>query len=119
MGHRIADVQLTNTGATCRLAALDRPQLIEGSGAVLINGAAPAASAMLTMTSGAVLRTMIQDGNYCGPTPAAPVSVAFVLAGSTGRVVALPLSASDTSGVPPCNGAPGSAGDIEMHAWAP
>ena len=60
-----------------------------------------------------------QAGNYCGPAPAAPVTVAFVLAGGTGRVVALPFSATDTSGVPPCLGAPGSAGNIEMHPWAP
>ena len=55
----------------------------------------------------------------CGPAPAAPVTVAFVLAGGIGRVVALPVSATDTFGVPPCLGAPGSAGNIEMHPWAP
>ena len=118
-GQRIAHVELTNTGLTCTLPAMAQPQLVESHGAVLINGAVPATSALLTVGAGGLLKTLVQTGNYCGPAPAAPVSVAFVLAGGTGRIVALPFSATDTSGVPPCLGAPGSAGTIEMHAWAP
>ena len=45
-----------------------------------------------------------------------PVSVAFVLTGG-GRIVATPFSPTDAT-LPPCNGAPGSAGDIEMQPWA-
>jgi hypothetical protein len=95
-----------------------RPQLVEGHGAVLIDGTVPGPSALLVVGAGELLKTLVQDGNYCGPTPTAPVSVAFVLVGGTGRVVALPVSATDTAGVPPCLGAPGSAGDIAMQAWA-
>ena len=118
-GQRIAHVEVTNTGPTCTLPGMAQPQLVEGHGAVLINGALPATSALLTVGPGRLLKTLVQAGNYCGPAPAAPVTVAFVLAGGIGRVVALPVSATDTSGVPPCLGAPGSAGNIEMHPWAP
>jgi hypothetical protein len=119
-GHRIASVELTNTGsAGCTVAALLQPQLVDGNGAVLIDSPAPAPSAAVSVTSGGVLKTLVQDGNYCGPAPAAPVSVAFVFPGGLGRIVAMPLSPTDTSGVPPCLGAPGSAGEIEMQPLAP
>ncbi len=118
-GHRIAGVELTNSGAVpCTINALSQPQLVDGTGAVLIEGAPPAGSAVLTIAAGGVLTTLVQDGNYCGPTPAPPVTVAFVLPDGTGRIVATPISSTDTSGIPPCLG-PGSPGDIEMHPWAP
>ena len=117
-GHRIADVELTNAGTvTCRLATVAKPQLIDGHGSVLIDGTDPAPSRTLTIAPGDVVKTFVQDANYCGPDPVAPVSVAFVLDGG-GRFVATPLSPTDAT-VPPCNGAPGSAGDIEMQPWAP
>lgn len=119
-GHRMASVELTNTGSVaCTVAALLQPQLVDGNGAVLIDSPAPAPSADVSVTPGGVLKTLVQDGNYCGPAPVAPVSVAFVFPGGLGRIVATPLSATDTGGVPPCLGAPGSAGDIEMQPWAP
>lgn len=122
-GSRFADVELTNTGPACTLSAMARPQLIEGHGAVIINGEAPGASTLLTVEPGTVLKTMVRVANYCGPLPAAlpaaPVTVAFVFNDGTDRVVAVPVSAADTSGVPPCNGDPGSAGDIVMRPWAP
>jgi hypothetical protein len=120
MGQRIADVELTNTGqGTCVVYALSRPQLVDGHGSVLIDGPAPGASAGLSLASGGVLRTQTSAGNYCGAAPVAPVSLAFVLAGGAGRVAATPLSPTDQSGLPPCNGGPGSAGTISMHPWAP
>jgi hypothetical protein len=119
-GHRIAHVELTNRGSTsCELTAVDRPQLVDGLGSVLINGATPAASDSLTISPGGVLATLVQDDNYCGPDAVAPVTVAFVLPNGTGRFVATPLSPTDLSGVPPCLGAPGSAGIIEMQPWGP
>jgi hypothetical protein len=47
------------------------------------------------------------------------VSVAFIYPGGVGRFVATPLSPTDLSGVPPCFGAPGSAGAISMLPWGP
>lgn len=115
-GHRIADVELTNAGTvSCRLATLARPQLVDGHGSVLIDGTDPGPSKALTFAPGDVVKTFVQDANYCGPDPVAPVSVAFVVDGG-GRFVATPLSPTDTT-VPPCNGA-GSAADIEMQPWA-
>ena len=117
-GHRIADVELTNAGTvTCRLATVAKPQLIDGHGSVLIDGTDPGPSKTLMVVPGDVVKTFVQDANYCGPDPVAPVSVAFVLDGG-GRFVATPLSPTDAT-VPPCNGTPGSAGDIEMQPWAP
>ncbi len=119
-GSRFAHVQVTNAGAApCRMNALDRPQLVDGHGSVLINGAAPAASTTLTLLAGAVLKTSVSAANYCGPTPVAPVSLAFVFPNGAVRFVATALAPTDTSGLPPCLGAPGSAGSISMEAWAP
>jgi len=116
-GHRIAHVEMTNSGSDpCTLPTLARPQLVDGRGSVLINGSEPASSDLLSVDPGAVLTTLVQDGNYCGPAPVAPVSVAFVV--PEGRIVATPASPTDVT-LPPCLGAPGSAGTIEMQPWAP
>lgn len=117
-GQRIADVTLTNTGtAPCLLDALDRPQLVAGNGAILIDGAAPAeGGAALTVAPGATLQTLVAAGNYCKPAPKPPVSIAFVL-GDGARLIAAPVSPTDAT-VPPCLGA-GSPSTISMHPWAP
>lgn len=117
-GHRIAHVELTNeTSGPCLLPAMARPQLLDGNGEVLIEGTSPSSSAILEMAPGAVLQTLVQAGNYCGPAPAAPVYVAFVLDEGS-WIVADAVSPTDAT-VPPCLGAAGSAGDIEMQPWAP
>ena len=117
-GSRIAHVELTNTGQSpCSTRALDRPQLVDGKGSVLIDGSNPAGSATVTVAAGGVLKTLVRDSNYCGSDPVAPVSVAFVLHGG-GRIVATPVSPTDAT-VPPCNGDPGSPGSIDMQPWAP
>ncbi|HET7027341.1 MAG TPA: DUF4232 domain-containing protein [Candidatus Limnocylindrales bacterium] len=114
-GHRIAHVALTNQGSeACTISTLERPELVDGHGAVLIDGKAAHASAPLTLAPGATARTLVQAGNYCGRDPAPPVSVAFVLAGSD-RVVASPLSPDDVT-VPPCLGT-GQPADIQMQPW--
>jgi hypothetical protein len=119
-GHRTAQVQLTNASASaCTVRALSQPQLVDGHGSVMIAGAAPASSATLTVAPGGSIRTEVQDGNYCGPEPVAPVTLAFVLPETGARVVAAAASATDLSGVPPCLGPAGSAGTVEMRAWAP
>jgi hypothetical protein len=117
-GHRIAHVELTNTGlSACVIQATLRPQLVNGNRSVLIDGAAPAGSdPFLTLAPGKTLKTLVQDGNYCGPAPMAPVSVAFVLADGS-HLLAAPVSPTDAT-VPPCLGS-GSKADIEMQPWAP
>jgi hypothetical protein len=116
-GHRIADVELTNVGsAACTLASVAKPQLLDGHNTILIDGKLPADSKTLTLKAGGVLKTLVQDANYCGPAVAAPVTVAFVSSDGS-RIVATPFSPTDAT-VPPCNGA-GVAADIEMQPWAP
>lgn len=118
-GHRIATVELRNAGSSaCLWPTLDQPQLIDGSGAILISGAVAAAGEVLNLAPGDVVTTLVQDANYCRPAPIAPVTVAFVMPGGAGRVVAAPVSATDFEGIPPCNSSAGSPGDIEMHPWS-
>jgi hypothetical protein len=118
-GSRIADVELVNTSfATCTVRNFPRVRLVSAHGAVLINGKAPSTTAAIhVLPRLGFLKTEVGDSNYCGPSYAKPVTLVFVLPGTLGRVVAIPLSPNDASGVPPCLGAPGSAGHISMHAW--
>jgi hypothetical protein len=117
-GQRIATLRLTNTSAfPCTLPSLTRPELLDGTNRVLLEGAKPGAAKVLTLGSGKSLGSMAQDSNYCGPTPVPPVTVAIVLANGQ-RVIGTPVSPTDTTGVPPCNG-PGNPGYIEMQSWAP
>lgn len=115
-GHRIAHVEMTNTGSLeCIMPSLARPQLVDGGGAVLIDGVEPTTTEIFTLAPGAVATTLVQTGNYCLTAPTPPVSVAFVM--RAGRIVAAPVSPNDST-LPPCNGAPGSAGTVEMQPWA-
>jgi uncharacterized protein DUF4232 len=117
-GQRIAALKLTNTSAVaCTFPSLTRPELLDGTNRVLLEGAKPGTARQLTLAAGKSLGSMAQDGNYCGPAPVAPVTVAIVLANGQ-RVIGTPVSPTDVTGVPPCNGA-GSPGYIEMQAWAP
>ena len=117
-GQRIATLKLTNTSAVaCTFPSLTRPELLDGTNRVLLEGAKPGTAKQLTLAPGKSLSSMAQDSNYCGSTPVAPVTVAIVLANGQ-RVIGTPVSPTDVTGVPPCNGA-GSPGYIEMQAWAP
>lgn len=115
-GHRIAHVELRNVGSDpCDLESAARPQLVDGEGSVLIDGANSPTS-FIIVPPGGVVTTLVQAGNYCGPAPLAPVTVAFALADG-GSIVAAPFSPTDAT-VPPCLGA-GSPATIEMQPWAP
>jgi hypothetical protein len=118
-GSRIADVRIVNTSfAPCLLRSYQRVRLVSAHGTVMINGAAASAAGVTHVLAPlGFLRTEVSDTNYCGPAFAKPATLVFILPGTLGRIVAMPVSATDTGGVPPCNGAPGSAGHISMHAW--
>ncbi|HYK94716.1 MAG TPA: DUF4232 domain-containing protein [Candidatus Dormibacteraeota bacterium] len=114
-GSRIATVELHQTGtAPCTVDPLPQPWLADGRGSPLITGKAGAGTP-ITLAPREVLHTLVQVGNYCGPAPAAPVTVAFTQHGAA--FVATALSPTDLSGVPPCNG-PTAAAVIEMHPWS-
>jgi hypothetical protein len=116
-GSRIASVKLTNAGPTsCLVDTLDRPQLVGGDGSVRIDGKNPTTTDRLRLAPGAVVTTLVEASNDCKPAAVPPISVAFVQADGQ-RIVALPVSGTDTTD-PPCNGA-GSPGTIDMHPWAP
>jgi hypothetical protein len=116
-GQRIAHVQLTNRGETaCLVDDIARPQLVDASGAILIDGDPPASGAQLVVAPGGALETLVSAGNDCGPTPVAPVTLAFIL-GDGERLVAEPVSPTDAT-VPPCLGS-SQPGTISMHRWAP
>ena len=113
-GSRIAHVQLTNNGpGTCGTPDTWQPVLVDGEGRALIEGQPSTTTTLITLPAQQTVTALVLVGNYCGPTPAAPVSVAFVVDGA--RLTAAPESASDTT-VPPCNG-PGQPGSIEMQPW--
>ena len=95
---------------------MDKPQLVDGTGSVLIDGSTPTGKTRITVAPGDVVKTLVDASNYCGPAPAPPVSVAFVLSGG-GRIVATPFSATDAT-IPPCNGA-GSPASIEHASVGP
>jgi hypothetical protein len=118
-GHRIAHVTLKNANTeACTVQAVERPQLVDGSGSVLIDGTAPSSpDPILTVEPGASLTTLVDADNYCGPAPKAPVMIVFVLADQR-QITAEALTPRDDT-VPPCLGNPGSAGTIQMHPWAP
>lgn len=112
-------MELRNAGSDpCRLVALARPQLVDAGGTILIDGEPPGASATLEIAPGAVLAADVQASNYCGPDPAPPVTVAFVLPDGLGRVVAAADPTDGLGGVPPCLGPCGPAA-IEMLPWQP
>jgi hypothetical protein len=91
---------------------------VDAHGTVLIGGGAASATAALHTLHGlGFLKAEVLTSNYCGPAVVKPVTLAFTLPTGLGRVVSIPLSPADASGVPPCLGAPGSAGGISMHAW--
>jgi len=118
-GHRTANVTLTNNcKTTCTIHALPTPELVDANGSVLIKGAPPTSTATLSLAYYDVVKSMVMDANYCGPAPAAPVTIAFVFPGGEGTVTATPAPNDDLGGVPPCLGQ-GSPADIEMQPFAP
>ena len=119
LGSRIADVELVNTSfSPCTIRNYPRVRLVSAHGTVLIDGNAASTTGAVHVLAGlGFIKAEVGASNYCGPSYAKPVTLAFVLPGALGRVVAIPVSATDTTGVPPCLGSPGSAGHISMHAW--
>ncbi len=115
-GSRIADIEVTNSGRdTCTLEKLERPQLIDGAGRVLIDGTAPTSGGVIELTPGGRATTLVEASNYCGAAPVPPVQVAFVLRDGK-RFIAAPPTPTDAT-VPPCNG-PGQPAVIGMQPWA-
>jgi hypothetical protein len=116
-GQRVASLILTNIDAgPCTFPTITKPQLVDGNFTVLIDGTKAGTAKTLTLQPGKSLTSMAQTGNYCGPSPVQFVTVAIVW--ESGRKMLAPVSDTDMTGLPPCNGA-GSPAYIEMQAWVP
>ena len=88
-------------------------RLVDGNGEILLEGGPPTTETFVTIPANETVTTLVQVNNYCGPTPVAPVSIAFVVDDT--RVTATTDPEVETD-VPPCNG-PGEPGTIEMRSW--
>ncbi len=119
-GHRFGTFEMTNTAVdACVVPERAQPQLVDGTGRVLIDGDGVAPGGSVLLEAGSTLSAAVDTSNYCGDPPVAPVTVAIALPGTDIRIVAAPFAPDDVTGVPPCNGAPGSPGSIELRAWQP
>lgn len=116
-GHRIATVDLLHgSDNECSVDTMPTPWLADGNGKELIVGhGSPGPT--ISLKPGDLLHTLVQVGNYCGPRPKAPVTLAFT-EGDRAIFVATPLTPTDVTGVPPCNGEQGPKDDIEMQPWS-
>ncbi|HJP90205.1 MAG TPA: DUF4232 domain-containing protein [Candidatus Limnocylindrales bacterium] len=115
-GHRIGTLTVTNSGGVaCVLSGAPVPSLIDRNGHELIVGRIADMQAV-QLAAGASIQTLVQTGNYCGPTAQEPAAVALDF-GALGRVVATPLAGDDSSGVPPCLGEAGPKDDITLQPW--
>ena len=115
-GHRIGTLTLTNTGGVaCILSGAPWPSLIDRNGHELIVGKI-ATMQSVQVAAGGTVQTLVQTGNYCGPTAQEPAAVALDF-GALGRVVAKPAAGDDSSGVPPCMGDAGPTDDITLQPW--
>lgn len=118
-GSRIGDVELLSQATVaCTIPTVATPNLVDGSGAILIAGPPPTGGGLAVLAPNAVFRTEVKTSNYCGAAPTAPVTVSFVFPSGGGTIAATPVSPTDAGGIPPCNG-PGSPATIEMQPFAP
>ena len=114
-GDWTASVEMHNVSSfACLIDSQSEPWLVDRSRTPLIIGV-DAASAVVRIGPGDVLKTKVSVHNYCGPAPNRPVTVGF--RDGTLFIVADPFSGDTTSGIPTCAG--GSNGSIFMQPWAP
>ena len=125
-GSRIADVEITNTSANpCLIRGTPRLELLDSTGAVLIDSATAGPSGEphvapgdteFRVAPGGQLRTSVQVANYCGATASPPIDIAFTLPSGGGRFVAVPgTGVSSDLAVPGCMGSAPS--QISMNGW--
>ncbi len=127
-GSRIADIELASRdGASCLIQGRPQVLLLDAHGSTLIDsaksGSGPAhvspTDPRYVVSSGQPLKTQIGASNYCGASPALPLTVALVLPnGGHEPLVATALTTGDQAeAVPPCNGQ-GSPASITTNGWS-
>jgi len=123
-GHQIATVTLTNTStSTCTVQGTPEVELLDAHRNILIDSQTGGPNGLPHIAKGApafhlahggFVKTLVQDDNYCGATPALPTTIALVLPANAGRLIA---TAAPGGTVPPCTSTPGSLGSISMNGW--
>jgi len=105
-GSRFTTMTLTVTGAAaCTIPVTPAIELIDASGARLLETAPAGAVATMEVPVGTAVTSNVQLANWCDPPPAEPLSLTLVLDG-----VSLPVPGGpypDPGGLPGCNGAGG------------
>ena len=116
-GSRIATVELRSTAAgDCTLPSDPKLALLDADNVPLIVGAVGRWHAFIS--PGEVLHALVQVSNYCGSDGRDPVMIHVEATFADGKdSLSFFPAAGGLSGVPPCNGAPGSSGDIDMQPW--
>jgi len=89
--------------------------LVAATGRALLEGEPAAGDDHIALAAGAAGQAEVRASNYCGPTPASPISVALDLATGDTVTAAPGPGASDAMAVPPCLGE--DPGTIEMGPW--
>ena len=117
-GHRIASVVVENrTTISCRLPTELQVKLADNVDRPLIVGPPVVATTWITLPPGGSATTLVQVGNYCGPAPVEPVTIAFTMPDGGVFGLAPHQGSGDLGGVPPCNGVDGPKDDIQMQPF--
>ena len=114
-GHRIGTLTLANKSASaCALPAGLQLSLVDRNGHDLIAGKASSLQA-IEIAAQTGVQTMVQTGNYCGPTAQEPAAIVLTFANL--RLIVRPATGDTSSGVPPCMGENGPTDDITIQPW--
>jgi hypothetical protein len=118
-GHRIATVNLRNTGPNdCELPQLLRPALVDSKGHALIVGAPVTERMWITFGVGNAASTEVDMANYCGTAPTGDLQLRFYLQDQSSFETTTKLDMPGAIDPPPCNG-PNAPGSIEMQPVNP
>jgi hypothetical protein len=105
-GSRFTTMTLTVTGAAaCTVPLEPTIELIDATGAQLVETAPAGAVATMEMPVGTAVTSKVQLANWCDPPPAEPLTLSLVLDGVSMPVLGGPYP--DPGGLPGCNGAGG------------
>jgi hypothetical protein len=105
-GSRFTTMTLTVTGAAaCTIPVTPTIELIDASGAQLVETAPAGVVATMEVPAGTAVTSNVQLANWCDSPPAEPLSLGLVLDGASLPVLGGPYP--DPGGLPGCNGAGG------------
>jgi len=116
-GHRIAGVDVRNTGSSaCALPRLLRPALVSAKGQALIIAPPESNTTTLVLPAGGGASTMVDMANYCGPAPDSELNIRLYLPDQTSTQAAPTAKVPTPLDPPPCNG-PTVGSEIQMQPF--